>query len=368
MKLNIQLAQNIVKRTMQIIPHSVNVMDDDGVIIASGDPPRIGQRHSGAVMALRKSQMIEIDEALEKLWCFEVKQGINLPITYLNSNIGVVGISGEPQIVRHYAELVKMAAELMVEQEARLEQERWQSRYKEEFVLSLAKGKLTADEITEQAVFFGLNFANPYVVVMIKLNESNAEQLQILLAHLAHHYPNLATAVVDLQKILIIQPLERLELSVKTSFWQRYLPHDFSLLCKIVIGHPVPNLIEVPFSYHTALHTLQYADHHRSKKQLLFFTDHKAPALLADFAQTWQAKVLFQPLEKLREQDEKQVLFKTLTQYFLSNCDLAHASKKLFIHPNTLRYRMDKIEQITSLSFNKIEGRVILYLGALLLK
>lgn len=62
MKLNNVLAQGIVKRAMQIIPYSVNVMDENGVIIASGDICRLGQRHLGAVQVLRKNQIIEIDE------------------------------------------------------------------------------------------------------------------------------------------------------------------------------------------------------------------------------------------------------------------------------------------------------------------
>ncbi len=59
---------------------------------------------------------------------------------------------------------------------------------------------------------------------------------------------------------------------------------------------------------------------------------------------------------------------KSLQQYFFSNCDLDHAAKKLFIHPNTLRYRLERITQITSLSFNKIEDKSILYLATLLIR
>ncbi len=42
-------ARQIVQRTMSIIDYSVNVMNEYGVIIASGDPRRLHQRHEGAV-------------------------------------------------------------------------------------------------------------------------------------------------------------------------------------------------------------------------------------------------------------------------------------------------------------------------------
>lgn len=78
MRLKKTTAQKIVQRTMQIIPYSVNVMDENGIIIASGDPNRLNQHHTGAVLALRRDQAIEIDEKLAKQW--QLKAGINLPI------------------------------------------------------------------------------------------------------------------------------------------------------------------------------------------------------------------------------------------------------------------------------------------------
>lgn len=373
MKLNKQLAQAIVKRTMQIIPNSVNVMDETGVIIASGDPHRLGQHHAGAVLALRKNQLIEIDENLLREWKLldkngEIKQGINVPITYLGENIGVIGVSGLPETVRHYAELVKMAAELIVEQSAQLEKERWQGRYKEEFILSLAKGELSGEQIEQKAAFFDLTLHQPYVVALIQLPDPTAEQLEMLLSHIAHYYPQLSATVVNLQKILLLQPLDA-NIPAKEKRWQDYLPpalHAKSY--KIAVGIRVSTLLDVAFSYHTARQMLDYAKQQHLKKQVLQFEQYKLPTLLADFAHTWQANALFAPVCQLLEKDEKHQLFKTMQHYFSSNCDLAHTAKTLFIHPNTLRYRLAKIEQITALSFNKIDEKMTLYLAALLMK
>ena len=182
---------------------------------------------------LRKNQIIEIDEQLEKQWHFEVKQGINVPITYLNNNIGVVGISGKPELVREYAKLVKMAAELIVEQAAQLEKERWQSRYKEEFVLGVAKATLSPEQIEQQST-----------AVLIKLAEPTAEKLQLLLTYLSHYHPKAATAIVDLQKIVIFQPLDQHEILKKTKFWKSYLPPEFAEeSCQIIVGNEVSSLI-----------------------------------------------------------------------------------------------------------------------------
>ncbi len=61
--LSTELAQDIVSRTMKIIPFNVNVMDVGGTILASGNSSRIGERHVGALLALAK-KTDEIDAAI----------------------------------------------------------------------------------------------------------------------------------------------------------------------------------------------------------------------------------------------------------------------------------------------------------------
>ncbi len=46
-ELDHDLAQDIVDRTMAILPYNVNVMDSQGLILGSGEPERINTRHEG---------------------------------------------------------------------------------------------------------------------------------------------------------------------------------------------------------------------------------------------------------------------------------------------------------------------------------
>ena len=55
------LAQEIVERTMKIVPFNVNVMDVHGFILGSGNPQRIGELHAGARLALAQSRTVEVD-------------------------------------------------------------------------------------------------------------------------------------------------------------------------------------------------------------------------------------------------------------------------------------------------------------------
>lgn len=56
---------------------------------------------------------------------------------FRDTMVGVVGISGKPDEVRNYAELVRMAAELVLEQADLLEKSQWDRRYRDELVSQL---------------------------------------------------------------------------------------------------------------------------------------------------------------------------------------------------------------------------------------
>ena len=106
-------AQEIVTRTMRIIDYNVNVMDSHGVIVASGEPARVGKLHEGATQALTQGKVVEIDE-LTADRMRGAKPGINLPMRLDGEVVGVIGLTGKPSQVRRYGQLVQMTAEMML--------------------------------------------------------------------------------------------------------------------------------------------------------------------------------------------------------------------------------------------------------------
>ena len=61
-ELDHDLAQDIVDRAMAILPYNVNVMDNQGLILGSGERERINTRHEGAQLVLANGRVVEIDE------------------------------------------------------------------------------------------------------------------------------------------------------------------------------------------------------------------------------------------------------------------------------------------------------------------
>lgn len=72
MKLSKAIAPKIVLEMMNVIPYNTNVMDENGIIIGSGDNERIGNIHEGAQKAIDSKHIIEVYEDNEKM-----KPGVN---------------------------------------------------------------------------------------------------------------------------------------------------------------------------------------------------------------------------------------------------------------------------------------------------
>lgn len=74
--------------------------------------------------------------------------------------------------MRAYAELVKMAAELMVEQTALLEQNQWEIRYREELANQLLQPQVNTTSLEAMAAYLGLDLQQPRIVWIVELQES----------------------------------------------------------------------------------------------------------------------------------------------------------------------------------------------------
>lgn len=382
MQLNTIIARQIVERTMKIIKHSVNVMDNQGRIIGSGDATRLHQKHDGAILAINNLRVIEINLATAQQ-LQGVKPGINLPIMFQHQAIGVVGISGDPEQVRNYGELVKMTAELIVEQAALMAQIEWNKRHREELVMQLINGStLNETQLISIAERLEFNLSQPRIAAIIKVLPKKGKQLSLEnLQHLVDllEYPERDNLVgitsVSMNEVVVLKPV-----TINDTGWSRELEQkrvnklikridkDASYTIKIALGDYFPTIHGLSQSYLTAKATMEAAlnSEQYSHQNVFFYQDHTLSVLLNKVKEEpWRYEQLQSPLVKLKQKDTRGSLLKTLTVFFEQNCDLSQTCQVLHIHRNTLRYRLEKIEQETGLKINNISDITRLYLSLL---
>lgn len=154
-ELDHELAQDIVDRTMAILPYNVNVMDNQGLILGSGEPERINTRHEGAQLVLANGRVVEIDGQTAK-HLKGVLPGINLPLMHDQRLIGVLGITGEPDGLRTYAELVRMTAEMLVSQRHQQAELQWRRQRCDDLLALLLADTGDSPRLVDEAQQLGL--------------------------------------------------------------------------------------------------------------------------------------------------------------------------------------------------------------------
>ena len=360
-------AKQIVQRAMKIIPWSVNVMDEDGIIIASGEPSRLHQRHEGAILALKENRVVEIDTATaSKLK--GVRPGINLPMSFHGQLIGVVGITGEPEEVRAYAELVKMASELVIEHMALIEQKQWDKRYREDLINQLIMREPPAEALHAMVSYLGIDLQLPRVVAIIELRQPDREALRNLMDYFENRARNHLVTFTDFNELIIIKPI-----TLKNGSWdlqqeQRDLQNfkswaEYSGFSRIVVGGYFTGETGLHRSWQTAKAAQAMVKRQKVKNQYVFYHDYALPSLLSDVADSWQMQELSGLWRKLVEHDSKGVLQTTLRAWFEQNCDLSQTAKHLHIHVNTLRYRLQRCESILQININGLKSILWLFIG-----
>ena len=370
-----KLAQEIVARTMQIIDGNVNVMDARGRIIGSGDRERVGELHEGALLVLSQARVVDIDEAVAR-HLHGVRPGINLPLRIDGSIVGVIGLTGNPAQLRQYGELVCMAAEMMLEQARLMHLLAQDSRFREELVLNLIRAEALSPALMEWAQRLGIDPEEPRVAAVVEVDsgqlgvDSAMAELQQLQALLTLPERDNLIAIVSLSEMVVLKPALNGHGRWDAEDHRRRVENLLSrmkessrLRVRVALGNYFTGPGSIARSYRTARTTMAVGKQRMFEQRAYYYQDLMLPVLLDSLRGGWQADELVRPLARLKAMDGNGLLRRTLSAWFLNNVQQSATAKALYIHRNTLEYRLNRISELTGLNLSSFDARLLLYIG-----
>lgn len=373
--LDTRMAQEIVDRTMRIIDTNINVMDARGRIIGSGDQERVGELHEGALLVLSQGRVVDIDDAVAR-HLHGVRQGINLPLRLEGEIVGVIGLTGAPQTLRQYGELVCMTAEMMLEQSRLMHLLAQDRRLREELVMNLIQAEEHTPALVEWAQRLGIDLNQPRVVAVVEVDsgqlgvDSAMEELQRLQNALTTPERNNLIAIVSLTEMVVLKPalnafgrwdaddhrkrVEQLLSRMEESGHPRF---------RIALGNYFTGQGSIARSWRTARTTMLVGKQRMPEQRCYFYQDLMLPVLLDGLRGGWQANELARPLARLKSMDNNGLLRRTLNAWFRHNVQPLATSRALFIHRNTLEYRLNRVAELTGLNLSNFDDRLLLYIA-----
>ncbi|WP_158161892.1 CdaR family transcriptional regulator [Grimontia hollisae] len=358
MKITPDLANAIVQRAIKIINNALNVMDEQGYIIASTDHSRLHQRHEGAILALSEKRTIEITEDMQhNMW--GVKPGVNLPIFFKEQAIGVVGISGKLEAVRQYGELVRMAAEMTVEHAHELDLLRWSETRKEEFVLQWLYHETHEDHLRSLAGKLNVNLDTPYGVALCQ-HPIDVDQ-RTLTTQLTPIHPHILKASCSGVILVVLVPLQGKKPETLNQYWEKNIQRLLKQLpvanrCRWVFSDPVSDIDEIRNTFFGLCSVLNGLQDNIHQARL---SDYPLAALLNPVSESWKLRQINNILRPIEGKSPD--LLTTLRAWFIHNSDIDKTASSLYVHPNTVRYRLKQIEECTGLSLTNFQQKGLLY-------
>ncbi len=358
-QINKSVAQEIVDKAIQIIKLNVNIMDCNGIIIASGDKSRIGQLHEGALISISREETVIIDSILkEKL--SGTNEGINMPIFFREDIIGVVGISGKSELVKNYSELVKMTTELSIEQSFLINEQINHKKSKEHFLHSLLNNSKNIFNVQLSNIYkekLNLDFFHKICILDLKEKDflplnNKLDKIQKFLSNNS----NVNFTIIDDDFKVIFCISDKYESKVIRKC-KKLVEKLLLLYCdenencekklRLYIGLPFKSKNGIHKSYLSARNV--YKLNFTNTNQCIWAFDYIKEVITIQNNEL-EKNVLIEIWTILIENDKNKELVKTLNCFYNNNCEISLTSDKLHIHRNTLNYRLDKIFEITKLN------------------
>lgn len=134
---------------------------------------------------------------------------------------------------------------------------------------------------------------------------------------------------------------------------------DLYVKIKFFVGPYEKNIIDVQHYYKNITEAAGIAFAH-SKKPVLTYIDAIPYILLHQASATFRSKV---PSYILREMNEDEEMLKTMEVFFECNLNVTVTAKKMYMHRNSLQYRLDKFTEKTGINIQQFDQALTVYLA-----
>lgn len=366
MNIDPDLAQTIVDSMKEIINQDLNFFSLEGKIIASTNRDRIGSFHEGAKKVIETKENLIVENEDEY---YGAKKGINIPIFLEDNLAGVIGITGEKEEVEQYGKIIKQMTEILIKENliktiSFNKRNNYRLLFNELFINKYPR----KDIIDSLARLLDITIDIPRIVVVGKISyddsqtfDSESEYLYSILDNIMTYNPeNFFT--LNSQYIYLVfaltetQNYKTILLLLKNII--RLIKEESKLKIIFGIGTKASSISTLKESYKHAYQALEWSNYFSMKEIESYDTINIGQILLNTPVNVVQE--YFKDIFK--EMTEEQILeyMEIMDIYQQCNGSIYKCADQLFIHKNTLQYKLNKLDKLTGYSPRELHGFLVL--------
>lgn len=366
-------AEHIVYEMKAAIHQDINIMDSSGIIIASTNPARRGTLHQGALQIIENhlpSLIIRADDPSTG-----VQKGINLPITMGKEVVGVIGITGEPDEVSVFGDIIKRMTEVMTQGLRQQEQSDLIDRAKSLFVENwLFSPDPDLSELEVRGRLLGLDITEPYTVAILQTAPSGSAQvhraedlsemrnslfLRLIQPHLDKGGQDFCAVIHN--RIMVL--LHRSSRERSFSLIQQ-ICSDIQGFHDVAVSSGISSSSQHPMDIRRCYLEAKTASavSAQSPRHSVIFYDQVSLEFIIQSIPLPIRQDLKRLIFARCQPEEAEELTHTIRLYFEHNGDLRACADAAYIHRNTFQYRIDRVRKKTGCDLKNPKESLLLYL------
>lgn len=244
--------------------------------------------------------------------------------------------------------------------------------------LLFANGNISPETLHRRATYLGYQLSSSYWAIVVEFDSvQNEELLPEMVKRLVGTLNSLlsfrqALVISQVQGATILYPVKENQPNLEKvrhlaeTIRQKITTSLEGWTVSIGIGELYADLLSIPRSYKEGQHAVKIGRALHGNNNISCFAELGIYRMLLQFAQSQNPNEFFcEALERLLEYDQQadKELVKTLAAFLECNGNLTETSDRLFIHRNTLKYRLERIRDITQIDLDDSENRLMLHLG-----
>ena len=340
-----RLFQGVLQQMHDIINCEIGVIDCDALVIACSDSSRIGYTN----------EFISLD--LNETYDYFIRDGYTyMPFGPKPKNEYYAFVEGTDETAYKYVSLLSVALSNL--------QQFYDEKYdRNNFVKNVVLDNILPGDIQLKARELHFNSSVTRVVFLIRIVASNDVSAFDVIQNL---FPDKSKDFVftisetDIVLIKEVRPniesgdLEKLAFSIADT-----LLSEFYTRVNIGVGTVVDNVRNLAVSFREAQIALEVGKVFDTDKSIISYENLGIARLIYHLPTNLCETFLKEVFKKGSIESLDQETLFTIQKFFENNLNVSETSRKLFVHRNTLVYRLEKIKKLTGLDLREFDHAII---------
>lgn len=340
-----RLFQGVIHQMREAINRTVGVIDETATVIACSELGRIGESQT-----VTTTDVFSGNECVSSCGYTYCAFGTHMHPEY------AVFVEGEDELAVRYAEVISVSLGSI--------KQYYDEKYdRGNFIKNVILDNILPGDIYLKARELHFNNEVTRVVLLIRIPEHNDVSVYDVIQNL---FPDKSKDFVininekDIALVKEVRPniepkdLEKLARSIADSLGTEFYTHAL-----VGIGTTVIGVKELARSFKEAQVALEVGKVFDTEKTIVSYDNLGIARLIYQLPTTLCEMFLREVFKRGSiENLDHETLF-TIQRFFENNLNVSETSRKLFVHRNTLVYRLEKIKKLTGLDLREFDDAIV---------